>query len=198
MRVCLSIKFPWPKQKRKEEKGKRESEQKKKKERQKKKSSAGHPSWWKCVCVCVCIPYSFCSSDTRICDTNDVQLWTSVIASLSHRRQCSTKISSRDRILELLTDWCVWLVAIVCSAFRFQFMRHLMCACVCMPYVNLLDIRVCLIYHQHHHHHHHHRVGCWCLPQLVFVVVVVVRSLVRSFASMSITLQCEVLRVCQE
>lgn len=92
-----------------------------------------------------------------------------------------------------MTDRCVLLV-IVCSPLLFflyillfQFMRHLMCACVCVPYVNLLYIRVCLIYHQHCH------VGCWCLPQLVFVVVVV-----RSFALASITLHCEVLGVCQE
>jgi len=58
------------------------------------------------------------------------------------------------------------------------------CAWVCMPYVNLLYICACLIYHQHCHS------GCCCLLQLVFVV--------RSFASASITLNCEVLGVCQE
>jgi hypothetical protein len=87
-------------------------------------------------------------------------------------------------------DWCALLVIIYSLLLfflyilLFQFMRHLMCACVCVPYVNLLCIRVCCIYHQHCH------VGCWCLPQLVFVV--------RSFASTSITLHCEVLGVCQE
>jgi hypothetical protein len=66
-------------------------------------------------------------------------------------------------------------------------MRHLVCACICVPYVNLLYTHVCLIYHQHWH------PGCWYLLQLVFVVVDV-----RSFASTSITLHCEVLGVCQE
>ena len=146
----------------------------------------------------------FLFTDIHICDTNDVQLCASdciiVTSSAILRGEgrdnmwISSSNKSRDIILELLTDWCVLIVVIVCNAFRFsfffslhlslslfffQFMRHLMCACVCMPYVNLLDIRVCLIYHQHHHHHHH--VGCWCLPQLVFVVVDVV-GIIHSFA----------------
>ncbi len=200
MRVCLSIKSPWSKQEREGERG-RDEERRKREIETKKKESGGHPSWWKCVYVCA---FHILSIQTLIFAIlmmfNSIQ----VIASLSRRRQylrgekremwISSSNKSRDIILELLTNWCVLLVVIVCSSllffsfftsyFFFQFMRHLMCACVCVPYVNLLCIRVCLIYYQHCH------AGCWCLPQLVFVV--------RSFASTSITLHCEVLGVCQE
>jgi len=150
------------------------------------------------VCAYVCIPYSF-YSDSHICDTNDVKLSTTdciIITSLVIFQKKNQILSpswsnkSRDIILELLVDWCALLVIIYSLLLfflyilLFQFMRHLMCACVCVPYVNLLYIRVCCIYHQHCH------VDCWCLPQLVFVV--------RLFASASITLHCEVLGVCQE
>lgn len=144
--MCVFVnQIPLAKAKAKGREGKRESEKKKEKSRQKKKSSsAGHPSWWKCMCAFLILSVPQTLVFAILMMFNFVQM----IASLSHRRQYSMWISSsnrsRDIILELLTDWCVLLVVIVCNAFRFLLFSFLYILPSSFSIYTTFDVCMCM------------------------------------------------------
>jgi len=141
--------------------------------------------------VCVCIPYSF-YSDTCICDTNDAQLNTSdyIIDSILKMWFWSSSLTkSWDLILEPLMNRCILLV-LVCGSLFFLYILLFfnLCDiwCVCMSMYALCKFTLYM------------RLP-YLPPTLSFrLLLLAAACFCRSFASASITLNCEVLGVCQE